>query len=362
MTTDGVLARTVAWSVHLWTALGAVCGLLALHATGQGRFQAAWIWVGVALLIDGVDGTLARRAEVARRLPGFDGARLDDLVDFLNYAIVPTYLMIEMRLLPVPAGWVAAVAVCLASAYQFGQRDSKTPDGYFRGFPSYWNLVVFYLTLLRPAPWLAFLIVVSLALLSFVPSLYVYPTRTRELRALTLALTAAWGAVLGALILVHPDRPVWLVWLSLVYPAYYFGLSIALHTRHSRERGASTEFGAALRDRAPRCQPPPSPVLSWDSRALRWDALIPAALRTGGERVRPRPAPTAATAAWPAVVSGWSCSSACRHRSLRPSCLPVFRRASSPRASRAPAWPSLPTATCGSRPGPTMCGSCARAI
>jgi phosphatidylcholine synthase len=252
MTIDGVPARMAAWSVHLWTALGAVCGLLALHAAGQGRFQAAWIWVGVALLIDGVDGTLARWADVARRLPRFDGARLDDLVDFLNYAIVPAYLVIEMPLLPARPGWIAAVAIILASAYQFGQRDSKTPDGYFRGFPSYWNLVVFYLTLLRPAPWLAFLIVVTLASLSFVPSLYVYPTRTRELRVLTLALTAAWGAVLGALILVYPNRPPWLVSLSLLYPAYYLGLSIALYTRNRRERIARAGPGEGSRDRARR--------------------------------------------------------------------------------------------------------------
>jgi phosphatidylcholine synthase len=222
--------KLAAWSVHVLTASGAVWGLLALEAIARGRFRAALGWMALAVLIDGIDGALARRARVKTLLPFIDGTLLDNLLDYLNYVVVPAFLMLRAGLLAPAVVWAGPAAICIVSAFQFTHTEAKAADR-FRGFPSYWNVLAAYLLLLRPDPWLASAIVVFLCVFVFVPVGWIYPTRTRELRRTTLALSVAWGVAMGLAVWWYPDHPRWLVVASLAYVVYYVVLSLALSRR-----------------------------------------------------------------------------------------------------------------------------------
>ncbi len=223
----------LAWLAHLYTALGAALALYATLAIFDGAFKAAIVALAAAVAVDGTDGWLARALRVKEVLPGFDGARLDDIVDYLTYTFVPVLLIIEAGLLP--AGWELWVGgvVLVASAYGFAQADAKirTTDHFFTGFPSYWNVVAMYMYALRWPAVVNAAVLLVLAVLVFVPIRYVYPSRTVALRVPTLVLVAAWGA-LGVFIiwrLPATDGP-WIM-LSLAFPVYYAVLSLWLHGR-----------------------------------------------------------------------------------------------------------------------------------
>jgi phosphatidylcholine synthase len=219
----------LAWGVHLLTASGAVVGTLALVATAHGRFEFAAVLMLVALAIDSFDGTLARAVGVSQVLPAIDGRRLDDMVDFLNYVIVPAVFMVEANCLP---HWGFAAAPVLASCYGFAQVAAKTEDNFFQGFPSYWNVVAIYLWGLGFAPSPAAAIVVFLSLMVFVPLKYAYPSKMRALRTTTAVLGVVWSLVLAASVLA-PERVrgLYLLESSLAFPAYYLILSFWLSTR-----------------------------------------------------------------------------------------------------------------------------------
>ena len=217
---------TLAWGVHLLTASGAVVGALALIAILEGSFAVAGVLMMLGLAIDSIDGTLARRAHVEQLIPRVDGRRLDDIVDFLNFVIVPVVFMVASGHLSSSA---FAVAPILASAYGFSQHDAKTEDDFFLGWPSYWNIVALYLWLLDLSPGAGTLWVLALSVAVFVPITYVYPSRLRVLRRTTNVAGLIWGLFLTAAILF----PVWAnetgaTSLSLIYPAYYFALSFWL--------------------------------------------------------------------------------------------------------------------------------------
>ncbi|HUE86704.1 MAG TPA: hypothetical protein VMO26_11575 [Vicinamibacterales bacterium] len=219
------------WFAHLYTGLGAVVALLATLDVLAGDYRGAFIWLGVQVFIDATDGVLARALRVSERLPHFDGARLDDIIDYLCYAFIPVLLLLHAELLPPGWGlWVGA-AVLLASAYGFSQTAAKvkTTDYFFTGFPSYWNLVAFYMFLLTLPTEVNAAILLTFAVLVFVPLRYVYPSRTETLSLLTNVLGAVW-AVLAVWILWRlpaTDGP-WIL-LSLVFPVYYMALSLRLN-------------------------------------------------------------------------------------------------------------------------------------
>ena len=225
------LRIAAAWGVHLLTASSAPAGVLAILAAERGEAARSMAWMAYTLAVDSFDGTLARAVGVKRVLPFFDGTRLDDLVDYFTYVIVPALFLLHLRLLP--AGAAVPVALCpvLASAYGFCRTDAKTSDHYFTGFPSYWNIVAFYLYTLDWPLAVNAAIVVLLSIAVFVPVRYLYPSRTTTLRSLTIGLGLVWGAwVLWAL--AHLDTvPHTLVVLSLAYPVYYVALSLVLHAR-----------------------------------------------------------------------------------------------------------------------------------
>jgi phosphatidylcholine synthase len=222
-----------AWGVHLLTASTAPAGVLAILAIDRGDAWTAFWWMAYTVAVDSVDGTLARAVGVKQVLPYFDGTLLDNVVDYFTWVIVPALFLVRMDVLP--AGAAVPVALCpvVASAYGFCRTDAKTSDHYFTGFPSYWNVVAFYLYTLGWPRALNAAIVVLFSVGVFVPIRYLYPSRTLALRPVTLGLGAAWGAVMLYVLARGGSAPPALVLASLAFPAYYVGVSLALHARHA---------------------------------------------------------------------------------------------------------------------------------
>ena len=220
--------RLAAWGVHAYTASGVVLAFLALRAIGEDRFGDAFRWLLIAMAIDCSDGVLARAAAVKRVLPWFDGTRLDDIVDYLTYVVVPIVLLYEAALLPAGAAPLFAAAPLLASAYGFCRSDAKTSDHYFRGFPSYWNVFAFYAFALGLSPTATGIWVLALAALIFAPLKFLYPSRAPRYRALTVGLGLVWAAVMVGAVWMAPASPPALVWISLAYPLYYVLMSFWL--------------------------------------------------------------------------------------------------------------------------------------
>jgi phosphatidylcholine synthase len=227
-----------AWFVHLYSALGAIIAFIAILFVDQLQFREAFFLMTLTVLIDASDGTLARAARVKEVLPDFDGDRLEDIVDYLNYVIVPCLLLIRANLLPPQdAVWLIAFPL-LASAYGFCQKQAKTADHFFLGFPSYWNIVALYLFVLQAPLWLNAFLILVLSLLVFVPIRYVYPSRSPYLRSLTNSLGILWGLAILAIIYWLPEPPRGLVLASLFFPVYYILLSLWLELRRVRFNNA----------------------------------------------------------------------------------------------------------------------------
>lgn len=224
-----------AWGVHAYTASGAVFAFAGTLAVIAGNYRGAFLWMVAATFVDATDGVLARLARVKATLPGFDGARLDDIVDYLTYVFLPILLLRHAGHLPEGApGFAVATAVLLSSAYGFASLDAKTDDHFFTGFPSYWNIVALYLHVANLPPVVNAAALTALAILVFVRIGYVYPSRTPVLRGLTVALGAVWAVMVLAIVVLLPGVPRWLWIGSLFFPVYYLVLSLALDTRRRR--------------------------------------------------------------------------------------------------------------------------------
>jgi phosphatidylcholine synthase len=227
----------LAWCVHFYTALGLVAAAGIAFAIVQGTpasYRLAFFLMLIATVIDATDGTLARLVRVKEVLPGFDGRRLDDLIDFQTYTSLPLLLIWRAGLIAPEHAWCLVVPL-LASAYGFCQTSAKTDDGYFLGFPSYWNLVAFYLYVLGPPEWLSLSLLFGLAFLTFVPARYLYPTQRGRLNQFSNLLGAVWAGLL-AWILVRLPEDVFpgqagdgftrgLALVSLFYPIFYMSVS-----------------------------------------------------------------------------------------------------------------------------------------
>jgi phosphatidylcholine synthase len=220
------IRKAAAWATHLFTASGAIWGFLAILAITNEHWILAFAWMGVSVFVDSFDGLLARRVRVKSVLPSFDGALLDNMIDFLNYVFVPAYFLYQSDVLPNGFGLVGAILILLASSYQFCQDDAKTEDHFFKGFPSYWNILVYYMFLLSWNGWINLSITVLLTALVFVPIKYVYPSRTRMLQKLTMTLSCLWGVVNIIVLIQYPQHDPRLIWASLLFAVYYTGLSL----------------------------------------------------------------------------------------------------------------------------------------
>ncbi|HXA37970.1 MAG TPA: CDP-alcohol phosphatidyltransferase family protein [Phenylobacterium sp.] len=181
-----------AWLVHGLTASGAVLAFLALLAVEKGAWGAALAWLTVALMIDGIDGPLARWSRVDRVTPTISGATLDLVVDYLTFVFVPALFIYRAGLVPAPLALAATILILVSSLYHYARSDLKTEDNYFRGFPALWNLVAFYLFACRAPQAVGFAVVCLCAALTFLPVLFVHPVRVREHRRWLAAITGLW--------------------------------------------------------------------------------------------------------------------------------------------------------------------------
>ena len=222
------MKKALAWSVHLFTATGAVWGFLTLLAVFEQNWRMVIVWMIVAMFVDGFDGMLARWFHVKEYARGLDGALLDNIIDYLNYVVVAALILIKAPdLLPKGLEMVCAFSILLTSAYQFTQVDAKTDEQsfFYKGFPSVWNFLVIYMMLLGLNPWVNLVVLIICNILVFVPIRYVYPTRNNRLRRLTLGLTYLYGAIGVWGLLQYPSVPEWVVTVSFVYVVYYALLS-----------------------------------------------------------------------------------------------------------------------------------------
>ncbi len=191
------------WPIHVLTASGAVLAFLALLAVERGQWHAALLWLGAALVVDGVDGPLARWAGLSERTPKIDGSILDLVVDYLTYVFVPALLIYRADLVPGPYASLAVAAILVSSLYVFARKDMKTEDNYFRGFPALWNVVAFYLFMLQPGVVAGAAIVAGFVLLTFAPVHFVHPVRVKRFQPWLAVLTVLWGLLSFALL--EPD-------------------------------------------------------------------------------------------------------------------------------------------------------------
>jgi len=225
--------RIAAWLVHLYTASGAAIALAGVQAVLNGDARLAFAAMYLATIVDATDGVLARRARVKIVLPAIDGARIDDLVDYVTFVFLPMIVALRFEMLPGSiAFWVAGL-VLVCSLYGFVAPDAKTPDHFFTGFPSYWNIVVLYLYVMSATPAVAAVVLIVLCALIFVRIGYVYPSRTPVLMRTTLALAAIWAGAVAVMIWLLPARSTPITIVSLVFPVYYLVLSLALQLRRT---------------------------------------------------------------------------------------------------------------------------------
>ena len=222
-----------AWLVHLYTASGALLALLGLLAVVRGDARAAFLWMIAATVVDSTDGVFARLADVRTYAPGLDGARLDDIIDYLTFVFLPAFLVYHFRMVPDGLGLPVVAAMLLSSTFGFAATDAKTSDHFFTGFPSYWNIVVLYLFALHTTPVTNAVVLLGFAALVFVRVGYIYPSRTPTWRRTTIAFGVAWAVAVTAIVWMLPAAPRPVVIASLAFPVYYVVLSWLLQRRRA---------------------------------------------------------------------------------------------------------------------------------
>jgi len=190
-------ARAAGIAVHALTASGAVLGLMALHLAAKHDWTGCFAWLGIALLVDGIDGPIARRVGVAEVLPRFSGVRLDLIVDYMNYCIVPAFIVMEADILATPWNGLAAGFMLMTSLFHFSDRDSKTDDGFFIGFPAIWNIVCLYFFVMGATGWPVLMAIAVLGSATFFPVKWPHPWRAQPIRAVTLAVSTSWLIAAG---------------------------------------------------------------------------------------------------------------------------------------------------------------------
>jgi phosphatidylcholine synthase len=215
------IERIRAFTVHVFTATGAALALLALILATGGHWAGMFLCLGLAFLIDGLDGPMARAFNVQDLLPRWSGDTLDLIVDFTTYVFVPAYAIAASGLLPQFLAIPAGIVVVISGALYFADREMKTRDNYFRGFPAVWNLAAFYLYLLEPPEWAAALAILVLAALSFAPIKFLHPVRVKHWRKINVSLLALWAA-LAFVAIVEDLSPSLYVTVPLSLIAVYF--------------------------------------------------------------------------------------------------------------------------------------------
>jgi phosphatidylcholine synthase len=215
-----------AFSVHVLTASGVAFALVALILATGGQWAAMFAFLGLALIVDGIDGPLARAFKVAEVLPRWSGDTLDNVVDFVTYVFVPAYAIAGSGLLPPALALPAGIVIVVTGALYFADREMKTADNFFRGFPVLWNLAAFYLDLLQPAEWLTAAIVTLLAVLTFAPIRFLHPLRVMQLRLLNIVLLAVWFVLALVAVVLDLDPGHYVTWPLIAIAVYFFGVGM----------------------------------------------------------------------------------------------------------------------------------------
>lgn len=226
------LLYVAAWSVHIFSASAAFIGVYALAKIYQHEYIFALWLMAITVFIDAVDGTLARLVKVKLVVPKIDGALLDNMMDYVNYVITPCFfLLVKPDMLPPNYALIIIAAITITSAYQFCQDDAKTPDHFFKGFPCYWNIAVFYMFIFNTSMSLNAILLVIFCVLIFVPVKYVYPSRldyltdSKILKVLMHCCSAIYGISSICLLIYYPDTNKLWLGLSLGYISMYLLLS-----------------------------------------------------------------------------------------------------------------------------------------
>jgi phosphatidylcholine synthase len=215
------IARVQAFAVHVLTASGAALALLALIFAIGGHWAVMFLTLGAALIVDGIDGPLARLTNVAKIVPRYSGDTLDLVVDFSTYVFVPAYAIAASGLVPPFLAIACGAVVVITGALYFADRDMKTRDNHFRGFPAVWNVVAFYLYVLQPPEWVGAAMIAIFAVLTFAPVNFVHPLRVRSLRPVTIGLMALWIVLAALAVLQNLNADTWIV-IGLCLIAVYF--------------------------------------------------------------------------------------------------------------------------------------------
>ena len=227
--------KIAAWAVHGFTASGAVLGFLAIISIFNNDLIGAFLWLGLALLIDGLDGSLARKIGVTDKTPNIDGSALDLVIDYLNYVIIPALMIYWFQF--VPPGWEIYIpaGIVAVSLYTFANINMKTSDYYFSGFPAVWNIVVLYFYILGTNLCINLIVIIMLYILTFVPIKFVHPLRVKDLRNYTIFATILWSASTLKLVTTNPninlfleEKIVMLIWIlcSIYFASICFTRSI----------------------------------------------------------------------------------------------------------------------------------------
>ena len=220
--------KIAAWAVHGFTGSGAVLGFLAIIAIINSDAVGAFLWLGLALLIDGIDGTLARKVDVNKQIPDIDGTILDSVIDYLNYVIIPSLMIYWFQMVPAGLELIAPSAIFLVSLYTFANLKMKTDDYYFRGFPAVWNIVVLYFFILGTNGYINISVIIICIILTFIPVKFVHPLRVKELRNLTIFFTILWSATTLKLV-ITPSSKIFMfdsaiIFLLWVLTSIYFAV------------------------------------------------------------------------------------------------------------------------------------------
>lgn len=215
-------AEIRAFSVHILTASGSFMAFLALVAAAEERFIDMWWWLGVALLIDGIDGPIARKLNVKEVLPNWSGVMLDNVIDYVTYVLIPAFALYQSGMIGEPLSFVAAGLIVVSSAVYYADTGTKTDENFFSGFPIAWNMLVFTLFVIASSEMTAFVIVLAAVILTFLPINFLHPVRVARLRPLNLAVFALWSVLSGYALLLHFDSPEWLMWGVMLSSAYLF--------------------------------------------------------------------------------------------------------------------------------------------
>jgi phosphatidylcholine synthase len=231
------LFKILAYGVHVYTASGIFFAMLATAAIFRDDYRMAYLWLCVAVIIDSSDGFLARLMRVKERAAAIDGSKLDDLVDYITYTFLPLILIWRAGFLPEPA-WLWVSIAMAASLFTFAHQGAKESDeGFFRGFPSYWNFVAFYIDVCFHklfGTWFNLGLIMFLAVISLLPLRFIYPSRTKYWQQFFIWGAIAWTVVFLYMLVSYPTIPLWLAWISLLYPALYVVLSIYFDIKSRR--------------------------------------------------------------------------------------------------------------------------------